>query len=319
MNSKNPVIAAFIVLGLALLAAPRPGFPAGGGAPPTGTASPVPVCPDSTQSQHGARYARGVLWKIERGDLAPSFLFGTIHSSDPRVLNLPAPVREAFDTSDSFTMETFFNGSGLIAMAEAMFFDGGGSLERVVGKETYARAVQAFTKRGLPTRDLDKKKPWAVIMTLGAPQSNSLMFLDLMLQKNAVLAGKPNYKLEAMDEQIAVFDRMPLENQATLLQETLQQDEHLATQMESMIQAYLARDLACIMTIVHRDDSDNSAAYSSMLIRLLTDRNRKMADRLQSTLQEGKAFIAVGAGHLPGDQGLLILLEQKGYVLTSVY
>ena len=320
VKSNNLVVAVASILSLSL-AAPNVVISADSAAPRAGISDPppVPACPDAARSKNGGRYARGVLWKIERNDLAPSFLFGTIHTDDPRVLNLPAPVQEAFDGSDSFTMETFFNASGLIAMAEAMFFSDDQSLERVVGKETYSLVEQAFIERGLPTRDLDKKKPWAIFMTLGAPRAKSFLFLDLMLQRNAVLAGKPNYKLETMAEQIAVFDQMPLENQVKLLQETLQQHEHLAAQMESMIQAYLARDLACIMKIVHQDDPDNSAAYSSLVSRLLTDRNKKMADRLQSPLQEGNAFIAVGAGHLPGDQGILRLLEQKGYGLTAVY
>ncbi len=53
--------------------------------------------------------------------------------------------------------------------------------------------------------------------------------------------------------------------------------------------------------------------------RLLTDRNYIMADRMQSILQKGNAFIAIGAMHLPGEEGVLSLLNKQGYKIHSVY
>lgn len=273
----------------------------------------------ATSAPAAAKFTHGILWKIEPDGAAPSFLFGTIHLDDPRVLDLPPAVREAFDGSTSFTMETFFNAAGLVSMAQAMFFTNGQTLDRLLGKEDYTEIQQAVAARGLPIADLNKKKPWAVIMMLGAPRGRKFLFLDLMLQRNAVLAGKPNYKLETMAEQIAVFDQMPLENQARLLRETVRAHEQTEAQMATMTQAYLDRDLLRIMDILRQDNPENSPDYNSMMERLLTDRNKRMVERLEPRLREGGAFIAVGAGHLSGTEGMLHLLEQKGHRLTVLY
>ena len=53
--------------------------------------------------------------------------------------------------------------------------------------------------------------------------------------------------------------------------------------------------------------------------KLITRRNHRMAERMQSRLRSGGRFIAVGALHLPGRDGLLRLLSQQGYTLTRVY
>jgi uncharacterized protein YbaP (TraB family) len=53
--------------------------------------------------------------------------------------------------------------------------------------------------------------------------------------------------------------------------------------------------------------------------RLVDDRNQRMVERMQPYLQQGKAFVAVGALHLPGKTGLLERLQQQGYTVTRVY
>lgn len=266
-----------------------------------------------------ARHARGLLWRIETEGAAPSYLFGTIHLSDPRVTDLPAPVRRAFEQAASFTMETFINASGLLHMAEAMFFNDGRTLDRLLGEELYAALERAFGKRGLPTRDLNRKKPWAALLSLSAPPRQGPLFLDLMLLWEATLADKPHYKLETMEEQLAVFNDMPLDEQVTLLRDTLLRQENLYGQYESLIQAYLARDLDRLMRLVYQNRPPNGQVFDSLLGRLLDERNRRMLERMRPRLREGNAFIAVGAGHLPGEQGLLNLLERSGYRVTSIY
>lgn len=303
-----PLYAFLLIPALWLTAAPAAAETASGHA----VAVPTSVLP-------ATRHARGLLWKIEAEGAAPSYLFGTIHLSDPRVTNLPGPVRLAFERSASFTMETFINASGLLHMAEAMFFSDDRTLDRLLGKELYAELERAFGERGLPTRDLNRKKPWAALLSLSAPPRQGPLFLDLMLLWEATLADKPHYKLETVEEQLAVFNDMSLDEQVALLRDTLLMQENLYGQYELLIQAYLARDLDRLMRIVYQNRPSEGQVFDSLLGRLLDERNVRMLERMIPRLQEGNAFIAVGAGHLPGEQGLLSLLEQAGYRVTSVY
>ena len=265
------------------------------------------------------KYARGLLWKIESPDKRSSYLFGTIHSEDKRVTALPEPVIKAFDVSDRFTMEAIIDGEGLVHMAKAMYFSDGRTLEQVIGRKLYDESIKALTARGLPTLSVEKQKPWAVMMALSMPPAKTGEYLDLILQERATRQNKPVSGLETLPEQVAVFDELPLADQIALLKEALQEQDRFETDVEEMIKAYLARDLAALADAGEKHKPRDDRLYRSVMDRLLTQRNTRMVTRLGPILKDGGAFIAVGAAHLPGESGLLNLLAEAGYRVTPVY
>lgn len=266
------------------------------------------------------KHAKGLLWRITSPGLTSSYLFGTMHSTDPRVTTLPEKLTTAFNRSSSFSMELIFTGAGIVHMAEVMFYGQTESLKANIGDELYEKTLAAFKSAGISTRDLDKKKPWAVIIALGSSQkSHGAMFLDLKLQHQAALQFKPTYGLETMDEQLEVFDGLTLEDQVQLLKEALKFQSTSAEQMDQLMRAYLKRDLASLAAISDKYQSTAGPAYDKLMDRLLAKRNSRMLERMQPRLKEGGAFIAVGALHLPGRKGLLTLLENTGYTVTAIY
>ena len=266
------------------------------------------------------KHEKGLLWQVSKPGIVPSYLFGTMHSSDPRVTALPAPLEKSFNRSASFSMELIFTGAGIVHMAEIMFFGEDQSLEQVLGEELYRETLTALKQTGLPTQDLNKKKPWAIIMSLGAPRkTDGAIFLDLLLQRKAVLQFKPTYGLETMDEQLEVFNGLPMEDQIQLLSEALKFQSKSATQTKQLLKAYLERDLAQLAAISDRYQNQAGPAYDKLMDRLLAKRNHRMIERMRPRLEEGNAFVAVGALHLPGENGLLNLLEKQGYQLTPLY
>ena len=279
-----------------------------------------PIAPALASSVGPVKHERGLLWQIDKPGLAPSYLFGTMHSSDPRVTDLPAPLEQSFDRASSFSMELIFTGAGIVHMAEIMFFGENQSLEQAIGKDLYQRTEAALKQAGLSTRDMNKKKPWAIIMSLGTPRkTNGVLFLDLILQRRAVLQFKPTYGLETMDEQLEVFDGLPMDDQIQLLNEALRYQSQNADQMKQLLQAYLRRDLVELAAISDKYQNRAGPAYDKLMDRLLVKRNHRMAERMQPRLQEGGAFIAVGALHLPGEDGLLTLLEKAGFSVSPLY
>ena len=278
----------------------------------------TPAANASTSST--IKYSKGLLWRIEGEAVKPSYLFGTIHLNDPRVTLLPAPVQQAFDQSSSFTMELITDGDGVIAIAEAMFFNDGRTLPTVIGSDLYQQTREALIQNGLPTDDLERKKPWSIMVMLSMPRQTAALPLDFLLQFNAVRQGKPVYGLESAQEQISIFDDIPMNDQIALLESTLQMHKQTEAYIESLVQAYLQRDLTAIMTLMADFVPDQGkSAFDAFMERLLPHRNGLMAERMLPRLKEGNAFIAVGAGHLGGEQGLLHLLEGKGYRLTAIY
>lgn len=266
------------------------------------------------------KHTKGLLWRISAPGLTPSYLFGTMHSADPRVTALSKPLTESFDRSTSFSMELIFTGAGIVHMAEIMFYGQNDNLKDVIGEELYEETRSVLEKAGISTRDLNKKKPWTIIMALGSPRKNQgVMFLDLKLQHKATMQLKPTYGLETMDEQLQVFDGLPVQDQIQLLREALKYQSHNAEQMDQLMKAYLNRDLAALAAVSDRYQSRAGSAYDKLMDRLLAKRNHRMLERMQPRLKEGSAFIAVGALHLPGREGLLTLLENAGYRVSPIY
>jgi uncharacterized protein YbaP (TraB family) len=285
------------------------------GLPPNSTAA-QPCRPGDVSAS--CRHAKGLLWKIERSSAAPSFLFGTIHIADPRVTNLPTPVRDALNNARSFSMELIFDGAGIVHMAETMFFNDGRTLESVLGAQRYAELRRVLNERKVPLSDLNRKKPWVVAMAIAAPEHPGIA-LDMQLQISATLQNKPTLGLETMQEQLTVFNGLSMEDQVALLDHALRSHREADKLLETMVRAYLARDLAEIMAIMNSAGASDQRLQDTLMSRLLTQRNVRMIDRMRPRLEEGNAFIAVGAAHLPGNDGLLALLERAGWRVTPVY
>jgi uncharacterized protein len=279
-----------------------------------------PVTVDPPGAGKRQDFTRGLLWKIETPGIAPSYLFGTYHSNDPRITTLPCPVQEAFNRTSSYTMEVITNGAGIVSMAEAMFFSDGKTLKDVLGEPLYQETLRAVGA-GAPTRagGIDNMKPWAVMMMLSAPRAGRGLFLDMALQFDATHRGKPTYGLETMQEQIAVFNGMSLDDQVALLRDAVQNHQLSQDIMEELTRAYLKRDLGALLVLSEKFKPNDARVYADMMDRLLVRRNVNMAERMHVRLKEGNAFIAVGALHLPGDNGLLRLLSTAGYHVTRIY
>jgi hypothetical protein len=273
----------------------------------------------SAVSEPASRYDKGLLWKIETPGVAASHLFGTIHSDDARVIALPEAVARTLDDSERFVMEAMLDGDSLVQMAETMFFTDGRTLEQVIGRKLYTESVKALSARGIPTLGVEKQKPWAVMMALSMPPPKTGEFLDLVLQARATRQNLPVSGLETVAEQLAIFDGLPLPQQIALLEDTVRMQADLDREFEALHNAYLARDLAAIVAISEKHQPGDERLYNEVMDRLLDQRNRRMAERMTPLLRQGGAFIAVGAAHLPGETGLLRLLETAGYRVTAVY
>jgi uncharacterized protein YbaP (TraB family) len=87
-----------------------------------------------------------------------------------------------------------------------------------------------------------------------------------------------------------------------------------------MKDAYLRRDLERIFRIARADEGPRERALRQKIERrMLDDRNARMVERMLPRFEEGGAFIAIGAAHLPGEQGVLALLERRGFGVVRVY
>jgi uncharacterized protein len=269
-----------------------------------------------------ASYDKGLLWRIEKPGIAPSYLFGTVHVADKRVLALPDIVRKQLDDAHSFTMEVALDAPNVAALAARMIYTDGRNLPGVAGEELFRKVVPLMAALGVPEELARLFKPWAATLMLAVPQQQPEELLDATLQRAAVQQGKPVHFLETVDDQVAAFEQMPESDQVALLEYTIETRDELPEATEQLLQAYLDRDLGRMWRLSEesvKDRPELKRVNDVFAQRLLFDRNVHMSERMQPWLEEGNAFVAVGALHLYGGQGLLALLARDGYTVTRVY
>jgi uncharacterized protein YbaP (TraB family) len=268
----------------------------------------------------GSDRQQGLLWEITAPGQTPGYLFGTIHSGEPAVLALPAQVQQAFDAADSVVLEVLLDLDAMRYSSQVMLLEEGRLLSDITGKELYEKTARATRTRGIPDVVLERMKPWAAAVTLSMPAPEAGEVLDMELYQQALQAGKPVFGLESIREQLAIFDDMPEQEQLVLLRDVVENFAEIDAMQRELIDAWLQRDLGMLMAIndaaMQTGDRQQAVEFQE---RLIIRRNQLMAERLQQYLKDGRVFVAVGALHLPGEAGLLNLLEQRGYTVRVIY
>ena len=262
----------------------------------------------------------GLLWRVERAGVTSSYLYGTMHSDDPSVVKLPKPVQRAFDQAQSVTLEVVLDPGSLLTMTSALLMTDGNTLESLIGPGLYERTVAVMLTRGMPEMLVANMKPWAVTVMLMTPAGNNGVVLDHVLYRDAVAAGKKVHGLETVAEQMGLFDDLSHRDQIALLEDTLDNLDIVAQMLDELLIAYLDRDLKRLLELNEASMRDSDPVLAETFNRkVIVERNYRMAERMQSRLSEGQQFIAVGALHLAGEEGLLKLLSQRGYRLSRIY
>lgn len=263
---------------------------------------------------------RGLLWEISKPGIAPSYLFGTIHSEDPEVLALAEPVEHAFSGSNFVVLEVLLDLEAMMYSSTVMLMTDGRLLSDILDESLFRQTAAVMQTRGIPELVLERMKPWAVATALAMPVAETGMVLDMALYQQALKDGKQVVGLETIQEQLDVFEGMSMNDQVALVRDSVEQFSGIDAMHETLIDAWKERDLAAMLAINEAAmETGDQRMAEDFQRRLVTDRNRRMADRMQPYLKQGKAFVAVGALHLPGEQGLLNLLEQRGYSVRVIY
>jgi uncharacterized protein YbaP (TraB family) len=203
---------------------------------------------------------------------------------------------------------------------QAQMINQGARLPELLGPSLYQRTANAIADYGIAEQVLRNMKPWFAMSVLMMPKSKTGEFLDMQLYKEGVAQGKSIKGLESAQEQIAVFDTIPLADQVAMLEDTLDNLSEVDAYFARMRELYLSGDLEALEVysneLVAEEDPDLAQRFNQ---RFIIDRNIRMVERLEPVLQKGDAFVAVGALHLPGERGILRLLQDKGYQVSVEY
>jgi len=265
-------------------------------------------------------FERGLLFEVRSKTGESSYLFGTIHSEDDRVMDLPPVVRSAFDDSPKFAMEVIPDAEAIRRSTVTMVYSDGRLLAGIVSWDSYRAIVEVMKSRGISEEAIKDFKPWAIVTILSLPPPITGEFLDIRLYKTALAAGKSVDGLETVDEQLAVFDGLSESDQVALLEETLGVLDQLPEVHERLHDAYLQRDLAELSRLAKEYlRAGDSAVDQRFKAAVLDARHARMTDRMIPLLEQGGYFVAVGALHLSGEDGILARLNALGLEVRRVY
>jgi uncharacterized protein YbaP (TraB family) len=266
-----------------------------------------------------ARDDAALYWSLTRDGEAAGYLLGTIHSEDPRVLDFSEAFIAQLDGNRYFAMEMVPDLPTLTRLTEYMHYQDGSTLESRIGAERYAAVRQALGAYRVPPDWIARMKVWAAMMTLSVPPPETGLFMDFSLSLRAAGAGLKVVGLETLEEQLSFLEQMPMEQQLALLDQALQDSGRVGEVHRQMVDSYLANDLAALQEQTEAQLTQlppEAAAY--FLEQGIAARNQRMLQALLPRLAEGRVFVAVGALHLPGEQGLLALLRGAGYELAPL-
>ncbi len=274
------------------------------------------------------------LWRISRGGIAPSWLFGTMHVTDPRVLDMPAKAREAFGKANTVVIETTDildpakAQAQILAKPGLMMFTDGTTLASHMDASDLALLKEKLKARGLSYGLVQRMKPWMLGSFVGIPaceaarKSAGMDFLDKKIAEKAKEEGKTVEGLETLDEQLEALASLPMQFHMRGLIESLKLGDLMDDVSVTMTDLYLQGRIGTILPLMEavspKEDSAPGSGYADFQKRIITDRNAVMAERAAPIIDKGDAFIAVGALHLPGREGVVALLRRAGYTVTAI-
>lgn len=277
---------------------------------------------------------KGIFWKIEKAGLSPSYLLGTMHVTDPRVLAMPMGASEAVADASTIVIESDEildekkAAAAMLMHPELTMFMDGSTIRDHLSAEDAEKLETGLKARGLALAAVARMKPWILSSFVALPaceiarKAAGASFLDKHIAEDAIKAGKKVVGLETLAEQLQAMADLPVEFHLQALIETLELGDKMDDVIETMTALYLAGDTGKTMPMLEAvapsKPGQDESAYAAFEKRIVTDRNRIMAERAAPLLAEGKIFIAVGALHLPGEHGLIELLRAQGYTVSAV-
>ncbi len=307
-------------------------------ATPSASASSAPVASASTSStpvpvqlptQISAWHP--LLYRISGGG-KPSYLFGTIHIPDARIAQFPDSLTKAVGESDEVITELPLDDTSPAHAMSVATMPNGKSLSSELPTALYARLKDVFVKKGMGMAFpmLEHMKVWAIAVQVTLIDHLQELLggakpIDMVLHDSAKVAKKKTSGLETEAEQLSVFEGLTKDEQARVLEQTLdQRDKDLVSGSDpiaKLMGLYVAGEETPLITELNAGFDLKRPLDAKLLKRLITDRNKIMTDRIAAKIKTAPPhtyFFAVGAAHLLGDDGIIAQLKKKTLTIDRV-
>ncbi|MFN3917279.1 MAG: TraB/GumN family protein [Flavobacteriales bacterium] len=268
--------------------------------------------------------AQSLLWKVSGNGLKkPSYLYGTMHVQDNRVFNFTLEFEKAFKSAKTLCLELDIENINQMEMMQQLIMPDGYAISTLISEEDY-KLVEKYFKDSLgqSLKLYDKMTPMFVasMISLKDMKKDQPEALDAHLAKRAKAEKKTVIGLETLTEQVSAFKAIPYKIQAENLVKAIKEigntDEEDKT--TKIMDFYVHGQLDSLYNMVTKNedyDEETAALFHQVF---LVNRNKKMAERSIPHMKKSSVFIAVGAAHLGGEDGVIAMLREQGYIVEPV-
>lgn len=264
-----------------------------------------------------------LLWRITgKNTTKPSYLFGTIHMICATDIQLSDSLKIAIHNADKVYLELDMdNMFEMLGALGKMKMRNDTTLSDLLTKEEYQKVKDYFSKKGglIPFSMLETYKPMLAASTLmeQTMDCDNMIVMEQLVMEEASKSNTEIKGLESVNFQMSIFDSIPYKLQAKQLLKYVEEEAEGKSsgskELEALTKAYRNQELKKLEDLINSDKS--LGGFNDIL---LYNRNIAWVKKLQNLLSSGSLVIAVGAGHLPGDKGVINLLRKAGYKVEPV-
>lgn len=259
------------------------------------------------------------LWEVE-SPANTVYLLGSIHFLRETDYPLPESIQRAFEDAETVVFEVDLNAIENISTLETLFQialpdSPSESLASALDAGTYRLAEAAAASIGLPMRGFDNFEPWFFFTGLSGLKLVQLGFepdygIDSYFFEQADRANKNIRVFETVEEQLNFLDKLSIDVQVEIVEQTILELETLSTSTNAMVDAWKAGDVTEFESLILEGFADFPEAYDALLVQ----RNQNWLTDIESFINQPEDYLViVGAAHLVGEDSVVKLLEAKGH------
>ena len=274
-----------------------------------------------------------LLWKVSGNGLdKPSYIFGTHHvaplSMKDSIAGMTEAMNETSQVYGELVMEDMMKPEMLMKMQQAMMLPTDTTLKSLFTQAQYDSIASVVKENiGMELAMFDKLKPaalnaqLAVVLSVKAlKEYNPQEQLDTWFQTQAKQAGKKVGGLETMESQINIlYNSQSLKRQAQQLYCSATHIDYGIDMTRRLAEAYLHQDLDKLLEITEEKMGNACDSTPEEEEALIYGRNANWAKQMPGIMKQASTLFVVGAGHLPGEHGVLKLLEKQGYTVEAMH
>lgn len=255
-----------------------------------------------------------LLWEVSgKGLPKPSYLFGTFHLLCRDDIRFSNSLKQSVQNATEVYLELDLDDPAMILSSlTLMTMKGNKKLQDLYTEAEYKRVVDYFKdSMQTPIYLFQTMKPFFLVALLYPKMMPcpTVSSVEDEIMKLAKQNGKEIKGLETMAFQASVFDSIPYEEQAAELLKSIDSMALSKKYFDSMVMAYKEQSINELGLLMKNEDFGMESNQDI----LLDKRNKNWVEQLKTIMKKEPVFVAVGAGHLLGETGLIALLRKEGY------